>query len=286
MFDGQPNFFSPSSVSEALNLLVKFGHHSQIFAGGTWIMRGPIRGELQNKVLVSLSNIKKLHEINLTSEKLTVGAMVSHQDLAKTVKDISEFNSLYFASAVSANPSVRRMATIGGNICTLGFHSPDLIPALMVLKATLTFQSKIGIYELSIDEYLENRLERPFCEILTTITVPRGVFKSSHRRLLLRQAGEYPVANLSMQCRLNEEGYLSEVRIAVGSVEATPKRWGKLEYVMKGKSATKINIKSLAEQNLDEFKGRNGPDAPGWYRSRVMPRLAMDAFKEINNENS
>lgn len=281
MLDDQPKFFSPKKVSDVLDLLLRFGKRGQIFAGGTWIMRGPVRNELENKVFVSLGNIKSLHEINLTPEKLIVGAMVSHQNLAKTVGDLSEFNGLHVASARSANPSVRRMATIGGNICAEGFHSPDLIPALMVLEATLTFQSENGTFELSIDEYLKSRLERPFCEVLKSITIPRGNFKSSHQRLLFRQAGEYPVANLSMQCSLRNERYLSEVRISVGSVEAKPKRWRKLEYFMTGKSVTKINIKSLAEKNLDEFIGRDGPDAPGWYRSRVLPRLAMDAFKEI-----
>lgn len=286
MFDGQPKFYSPRKVTDVLDLLLRFGERGQIFAGGTWIMRGLVQNELENKVFVSLGNIKSLHEINLTSENLIVGAMVSHENLAKTVRDLSEFSGLYFASATSANPSVRRMATIGGNICALGFQSPDLIPALMVLEATLTFQSENGAFELSIDEYLESRIKRPFCEVLTSITIPRGTFKSSHQRLLFRQAGEYPVANLSMQCSLQKEGYLSEVKISVGSVESEPKRWKKLEYAMTGKSVTKVNVKSLAEKNLDEFIGRDGPDAPGWYRCRVMPRLAMDAFKEINTESN
>ena len=95
MLDDQPKFFSPKKVSDVLHLLLRFGESGQIFAGGTWIMRGPVRNELENKVFVSLGNIKSLHEINLTPEKLIVGAMVSHQNLAKTVCDLSEFNGFH-----------------------------------------------------------------------------------------------------------------------------------------------------------------------------------------------
>ena len=40
----------------------------------------------------------------------------------------------------------------------------------------------------------------------------------------------------------------------------------------------------LRPTNLDEFIGRDGPDAPGWYRTRVLPRLLFDAFAQTAQE--
>ena len=72
------------------------------------------------------------------SGKLTVGAMVSHQGW----QTVRIYLSLIVYILLQQYLQIHLLDAWqhGGNICTLGFHSP--IPALMVLKATLTFQSK------------------------------------------------------------------------------------------------------------------------------------------------
>lgn len=276
--ENRQKLISPTNLDDATKILTNLGSQAQILAGGTWIMRAHVRGEFNDKVFVSLGNIEALHNVSLDNDSFRVGAMVTHHRIAVALKEASDLTGLMQAASVSANPAVRRMATVGGNVCSRDFSSPDLLPVLIASEATLFLKSNAGNAELSIEEYLKTRSSRPSGELLISIHVPRGSFRSSHQRILMRQAGEYPVANLSMRYEVNTAGLLENVRIAVGSVEDIPRRWSQLEQGMTGKAPSELNITKLAQEHIQEFTGRDGPDAPGWYRTRILPRLASDAF--------
>ena len=87
----------------------------------------------------------------------------------------------------------------------------------------------------SIEQYLKTRTKRQKDEILTSIQIPRGDFRSAHVRLLMRKAGEYPIANLSIRYSIDETGSVQEARIVVGAVESTVRRWIKLENALNNK---------------------------------------------------
>jgi len=269
------------SLDEALAALANTGLSAIPVAGGTWVMRAPIRQEAPAQLFVSLHAIEELKGIEAAPEELVVGAMVSHRQLAIELSDMADLKAIRVAAEKSANPSVRNMATIGGNLCSTNFMSPDLVPALMVCDATINVQSPGAKTEIPIENYIETRLVRPNNELVTRIRLPRGSFRSTHQRLLMRKAGEYPVANLSMRLSIGGDGRIADPRIAVASVENQPRRWTGLEDALRGEVVSKVKIKELAIDQVKEFTGRDGPDAPGWYRLRILPRLASDALADL-----
>ena len=269
------------SLDEALAALTNKGLNAIPVAGGTWVMRAPIRQEATAQTFVSLHAIEELKGIEAAPEELLVGAMVSHRQLAIELSDIADLKAIRVAAEKSANPSVRNMATIGGNLCATDFMSPDLVPALMVCDATIRVQSAGAKAEIPIEDYIETRLVRPNNELVTRIRLPRGLFRSTHQRLLMGKAGEYSVANLSMRLSIDGRGRIANPRIAVASVENQPRRWIGLEDALRGEVASKVKIKELAIDQIGAFTGRDGPDAPGWYRLRILPRLASDALADL-----
>ena len=269
------------SLDEALAALTNKGLNAIPVAGGTWVMRAPIRQEATAQTFVSLHAIEELKGIEAAPEELLVGAMVSHRQLAIELSDMADLKAIRVAAEKSANPSVRNMATIGGNLCATDFMSPDLVPALMVCDATIRVQSAGAKAEIPIKDYIETRLVRPNNELVTRIRLPRGLFRSTHQRLLMGKAGEYSVANLSMRLSIDGRGRIANPRIAVASVENQPRRWIGLEDALRGEVASKVKIKELAIDQIGAFTGRDGPDAPGWYRLRILPRLASDALADL-----
>jgi len=280
----QQRLISPTSVADASRILASLGCKGQAYAGGTWVMRAPVRGEIDDRILVSLEGIETLHDVTLEPEMVSIGSMATHQKIADALADAPDLGALQVAAATSANPSVRRMATIGGNVCAAEFMASDLVPALMALEATVLLRLAENEVELSIEEFVMWRNEPAHGEVLSKIRIPRGDFRSAHSRNLLRRAGEYPVANLSLKHTLDGSGLIDNIRIAVGAVEGRPKRWRRLEDDLAGKSVSGLNLKKAAMENLSEFSGRHGPDAPGWYRLRVLPRLLSDAFAQTTQE--
>lgn len=115
---------------------------------------------------ISIRNIKELKEINRHERYIDVGP-------AATLSDIINIGQnhlpaiLYDALTCIANPIIRNMASIGGNICSEG-HKLTLYAPLMALDAKLTFKNQ----NETITENLHTFKEIPQGFVLTNIRIP------------------------------------------------------------------------------------------------------------------
>ena len=273
-----------NSVDEALTVLKSAGPNSVLLAGGTWLMRAKARQEATDQVFVSLSRIEELQTIEINEDAINLGSMVTHDSLSKALVGMQDPAGLFQAANKSANPAVRRMATIGGNICTTVFPAADLLPMLLSLNASVKLKSLSGSRNIPLADFVATGRQSTHDELLTNIHIPRCGHFSSHSRMLMRKAGEYPVANLSLCAGFDPTGIVNYARIVVGSVETRPKQWIGLERAILGARIAATDVKALAKSYVDEFDARDDTDAPGWYRKRMLPVLAARAFKEVASE--
>jgi aerobic carbon-monoxide dehydrogenase medium subunit len=248
-------------------------------AGGTWLMRDPRRGVPLPQRIVALSAIPELARIDVDDTRIVIGAAVSHIALVDRLADLSGFEGLATAAASAANPAIRRVATVGGNLCAIDFAAADLVPALLALDAEVELARADGRRLMPFSAFLAERNELLKDALLTRVITRRDVIASAHARLPLRKAGDYPVAIVSIA--RHTDGAL---QIAVGSVEPVARRWTALEAALDatlaGKALTPQEAQALAEKTND-FIGRDGIEAEGWYRREVLPVLVRRAFAAL-----
>lgn len=243
-------------------------------AGGTWLMRAAIRGEVLPRRFVSLGGIAALRQIEMEDDWLAIGAAVTHAKLDRALLQYPQLRALRVAATLSANPAIRRVATVGGNLCSIAFAASDLAPALLALNAEAKLETKDGPVTLSMAEFLARRAELLPHSLLTTLRVPLSIAHSAHQRLPLRKAGDYPAAIVSM-AMIGER-----LAIAVGSVEPAARRWSALEVALQdGLPSPESAAGAAAAAN--DFKGRDGPEADGWYRREVLPALVRRGVAEL-----
>ena len=127
----QGSIYVARSLPAALGALNECGSAGAPFAGGTWIMRSPIRHEAHKPHYVAIGKIQELTAIRIDTDVVEIGAMVTHAALASVLADLPEFDVLATAAGRSANPAIRAMATVGGNLSTSGFAAADCVPALL-----------------------------------------------------------------------------------------------------------------------------------------------------------
>ena len=274
-------FLFPESISEALDIFYASNGKAKFFAGGTWLMRSQLRNEKLPEVFISLGKIRGLNIFHDTSREVIIGSMNTHQLIEKKLQDADELSAVYCAASSSANPSVRGVATVGGNLMSKNFFSSDLFPALLACEATIEICTQSETSEILLEDFLNLNIEKKDAFIISKVKIPRGSFFSNHQRMLIRNAGEYPVANLSIKLTLNNDN-ISDIKIFVGSVEERPKAWSSLENELRGTQFNPQLVRELAKLHLSCFTGRDGADAPGWYRVRVLPKMICNAFQEIN----
>ena len=269
------------SVPEALEARARLGENAEFFAGGTWIMRADRREEFEDRHYISIGGIEALAGISISKDEVIIGASTSHAELAAALTEVAGFRALQVAAEKSANPAIRNLATVGGNICTGGFAAADLVPALLCLSASLEFSGADGLERVPLETFLKTRSTVLPGRILSRVIVPRRPRRSAHARLPLKKAGDYPVAIVSASFALGENGTVEDAVIAVGSVEHSARRWTALETAIRGLRPTPADVVVLAKETAGAFQGRDGVEAPGWYRVKVLPELARRAFEDL-----
>lgn len=274
-----------TSLADALAALAERGRAAGVLAGATWIMRAPLRHEPQDLSYVVISRIDELRRVEVLDHEIGIGACVTHAELAHALASVPECSALAQAAGNSANPAVRNVATIGGNLCASAFAAADLVPALICLDAELEIARPDGSERLTVERFLEIRADiAPDC-LVRRVIVPRMKRHSAHIRLPLRKAGDYPVAIVSLAATLGPGGIVESARLAVGSVEPAARRWTQLEAGLVGRALDPRHAAEQAERLCGDFSGRDGVEAPGWYRVKVLPSLVRRAVAALQEQS-
>jgi carbon-monoxide dehydrogenase medium subunit len=281
----KPGLSSPPSAEEALAMLVASRGSGRLAAGATWLMRGHTRGETLASHIIALNRIAELQGVGFGDGhgdgNCRIGAMATHEQIFRAIPaSASDLAALRIAAGSSANPGIRRLATLGGNLCSTGFANADLIPALMCLDARVGLLDADGRVELEMGAFMARRRD-PVAHVVTHVGFRRQDLLTAHARIPDR---DYPVCIASLALALDRQGRLSDLRLAVGAVEADARRWQGFEAQALGHRPDPAAMAELAHELGREFTPISALDAPGWYRLQVLPVLVRRAFEAIATE--
>ncbi|MGH7119192.1 MAG: FAD binding domain-containing protein [Acetobacteraceae bacterium] len=269
------------TIADACAALADRGAAGAFLAGGTWVMRAPLRHETHAPFYVGIGRIPELNVIDIEENQIRIGACVTHAQLAARLANVAPCNGLTTAARSAANPAIREMATIGGNLWTWDFPAADLPPALLCLDAELELHTPSRQQRLPIEHFLKERRNLEPGTLLTQVIVPRRPVRTGHARLPLRKAGDYPVVIVSMAAILAANRVADDIRVAVGSLETSPLRWPQLERQLVGRPLDPRIAHDLAAAEATSFAARDSVEAPGWYRLQVLPALVRGAAEAV-----
>lgn len=110
-------YLAPRSVDEAAGMLAEHGPQALVVAGGTDLFPNMKRRQQEPPVVIGLRSIGKLRGIQAADGHLRIGAMASLHDVATHPLVRQHYPALATAAAVVSTPHLRRMGTLGGNLC-------------------------------------------------------------------------------------------------------------------------------------------------------------------------
>lgn len=278
--NGFAEILTPRTLDEALAAVAQGGVP---VAGATWIMRAPLRHETMPAQFVALSDVKDLQSLTVGPELASLGAMCTHEALALALAPHADLAGLAASAASSANPGIRRVATLGGNIATPAFAASDLVPALLAAEANVIMATGTGLNSVSMEGFLASRDRPEHGGLIVRVDIPRSSRRAAHTRLSMRKAGDYPCAIVSVSVDVRN-GMTEDINIAVGAVEQTARRWTSLEHRLRGTPFNPAVAEASARALTGTFVARDAVDAPGWYRLSVLPVLIRRAFLKLQAE--
>ena len=110
-------YHRPGTVDEAIALLVEHSGDVMPIAGGTDLVPNMKHKLFTPGHLVSLRGIDELRGIREDDAGFTIGAATSLDEVARDARVLEVLPSLARACSLVSGPQLRRMGTIGGNVC-------------------------------------------------------------------------------------------------------------------------------------------------------------------------
>lgn len=218
-------------------MLADSGEASRLFAGGTALLLAMRQRMLTPSHIVYLGGVRGLDHIEFDERNgLRMGALVRHQEVADSPVIRSKYPVLASMAAHVANPQIRNMGTIGGNLC-YGDPATDPPGCLIALRARVSVVGSKGERTIELDDFFTDYYQTALQpdEVVTEIQVPpmAADAKGAYTRFLRTPAEHRPLVSVAIVVRGNREA-----RIAIGASVPVPTRARRAEQFLEGKTVT------------------------------------------------
>lgn len=244
------DFHEPSTMAEAAEMMSEYQTDARPLAGGTDLMVNMKKKILQPKHLISLGRIEALQSLASEKEMLVIGAGYTVADLAESEEVQKKTSALSQSAKSLGSPSVRNLATIGGNVASAR-PAADLPPSLIAYGASVVLQSVGGERTLPVEKVITGPGLTAMGpdEIISALQVPipGNNAAAAYMQLGARKAQDCNLVNVASFISLNNDGTIGEVRIVMGSVGPTPIRAESAEKLLVGEKPTDALFKKAAE---------------------------------------
>jgi len=275
------DYKTPKTLQEACQLLWEACGKAKVIAGGTDLVIDLRNGDQNPQLLMDITNLKELRGIEESDGTLSIGAAVSHSEIASSPLVRQYGDVLSDAASEIGSPQIRNLGTIGGNIVNAS-PAADTLPPLLVLDATGKVASQEGEREVPVAQLIKGPYETTLQphEILVRITfkkVPKNM-KGCFVRLARREA--MAIARMSMALLIQmQEGQVKDIRIAPGAVLPMPQRLEEVEEFLKGRFPD-VELLRVASRKVSETMIRRSGIRPSTsYKAPVVEALFVRAMR-------
>ena len=280
MIPAQFEYHAPTELPEAIALLEQHGDEAKLLAGGQSLIPLMRFRLAQPGHLVDLGRIDGLAYISESDGFLSIGALTREADLETNPLIAERYPLLADTAAVIADPLVRNQATVGGNLAHAD-PANDHPAAMIALDAQLVAEGPTGRRTFPIDDFFEDTFTTALAppEVLVQIRVPEPAPRSGGAYLKLeRKVGDFAIAGVAAQVRLDESGAFEAVRIGLTNVGPTPIRAHKAEASLIGERPSDAVLKAAAALAAGESQPVTDGRGPADYKRAMVRTLTVRAL--------
>jgi carbon-monoxide dehydrogenase medium subunit len=221
MIPGTFEYFKPKSVSEAAKLLHK-SKNASVLAGGHSLLPMMKLRMAAPSALVDLAGIAALRGIKKIGGNIVIGAMTTQHDVLASALVAKNVPILHEAAMQIADPQVRYVGTLGGNVAN-GDPGNDMPAVMLALDATYKIVGPTKARAVKARAFYKGLYETALKsgEIVTTIEIPVPGKHGFAYEKLKRKIGDYATAAVAVLVTM-KAGKVATCAIALTNLGATP----------------------------------------------------------------
>ena len=280
MYSASFEYLRPSNISEAIALLEEHGDNAKILSGGQSLIPMMKLRLARPAWLIDINAIPDLAYIREADGYLQIGGLTREADIEASELIRSKFPVIHETARVIADPQVRNLATIGGNLAH-GDPANDHVATMLALEAEVIASGGNGQRSIPIQDFFQSifttALEHD--EILTEIRVPVPAARSGGAYLKLeRKVGDFATAGVAAQVTLDSNGVCTKAGIGLTNVGPTPIKAVQAEAFLRGKKLDADNIAGAARLAMEESQPSSDLRGPAEYKKGLVQELTKRAL--------
>ena len=269
----------PKTTSEAITLLRQDGN-AKVLAGGQSLIP-MMRFRLANPaLLIDINRISGLEYIREEDGWLKIGALTREVDLDRSDLVRQKYSLLDDTTKMVADPIVRNLATLGGNLAHAD-PANDHPATMLAYRAKVVATGPDGQRIIEIDNFFQGPFESDLAhnELLTEIRIPAHQPRSSGAYIKMeRRVGDFATAAVAVQIQLDQEGLISQAGIGLTNVGLTPLRAKNAEQFLLGARMSEENIHHAAHLAGAEAQPQNDMRGSEEYKRSLVRTLTVRAL--------
>ena len=273
-------YLRPETIPEAIALLQEHGDDAKILSGGQSLIPLMKVRLARPEYLIDINRIAGLEYIKEEDGFLKIGGLTREADLEASDLIRSRYPIILDTAALIADPQVRNMATVGGNLAH-GDPANDHPATMLALGAEIVAVGPRGERIIAVKDFFlsvfTTALEHD--EILTEIRIPVPPAGSGGAYLKLeRKVGDFATVGVAAQITLDGAGICRGAGIGLTNVGPTPIKAHRAEECLLGKPIDEALIRQAAQLAADQAEPSSDLRAPAEYKSSMVKELTRRAL--------
>jgi carbon-monoxide dehydrogenase medium subunit len=214
---------APRTVAEAVDLLKSRGENAKILAGGQSLIPLMKLRLASPELVIDITRIPGLDYVKEDNGFLLIGSLTRMADVDQSEIIRRRYPIISEAAAQIADPLVRNLGTLGGNIAH-GDPGNDMPSVMLALDAEFVAEGEDGKRTIRAREFYVDTFVTALkpTELLTEIKIKAPAGRTAGTYLKLeRRVGDFAIVGVASSLILDKEAAIMEAGIALTGVGPT-----------------------------------------------------------------
>ncbi|WP_299730832.1 xanthine dehydrogenase family protein subunit M [uncultured Tateyamaria sp.] len=271
-------YHRPQDMAGVLAVLEEHGDDARVMAGGHSLIPMMKLRMADVPHLIDLQDVGGLSDIAVDGASIRIGALVTQADIIDHQALAAAAPILREAALQIADPQVRYMGTVGGNVAN-GDPGNDMPGLMQCLDATFTLVGTGGERDVPARDFYEAAYmtAREDDEVLTAVTIPlpSGGYAYEKQK---RKIGDYATAAAAVQIT-KSGGTCASAAIAMTNLSDTPIYSDAAGAALVGTTLDDAALKAAVAamlNDIDPTEDNRGPIAFKKHVAGVILRRAIE----------
>jgi carbon-monoxide dehydrogenase medium subunit len=274
------DYHSPRTLPEAIDLLGRFGEEAKVLSGGQSLLPLLKLRFAQPAHLVDIGRIPGLDYLKEEGGFLKIGALVREAALERSDLVRSKYPILADTAAVIADPLVRNLATVAGNLAH-GDPANDHPATMLALEAEVVITGAKGTRTVPVTRFFTGLFTTALepAEVLSEIRIPVPPKGSGGAYVKLeRKVGDFATAGAAAFLVL-EGGRIQRAGLGLTNLAPTPVKATEAEKYLVGQKPEEAVFAEASR--LAAAATRPTPDRRGGadYKKEMARVLTLRALR-------